>query len=168
VIARLREARATVPEPSMSTSSSDVTGQQELDGGLAEILADFPEVACAWVFGSRARGEARRDSDLDLGLLLRTRGKSAKDVYESVLTLAARAERLVGGARVDVVLLEDQGPIFCHRVLSEGRLVYDADPDRRIDFESDTYVRYFDFLPTYELAARTAAQGMRDWLEKRR
>lgn len=58
-----------------------------------------------------------------------------------------------------LVLLEAQGPIFQHRVLSEGRLVLDADRSRRIDFESDAYVRYFDFLPTYELAQDQALRG---------
>ena len=54
----------------------------ERDAGLAAILADFPEVAAAWLFGSRARGDARQGSDLDLGLLLRARSKTAQDVYE--------------------------------------------------------------------------------------
>jgi len=140
----------------------------ELDRALAGVLIQFPDIAAAWVFGSEARGTARPDSDLDVGLLLRTRGKTALDVYRDLSTLAARIEQVTHGRSVDVVLLESQGPIFQHQVLRQGRLVYDADPDRRIDFESDAYVRYFDFLPTHEIAARNAVQGMRDWLARRR
>jgi predicted nucleotidyltransferase len=140
---------------------------ERLDRALAAVLGEFPDVAAAWVFGSEARGEARPDSDLDLGILLRERGRTALDVYRDLSSIAAHAEATAPGRRVDVVLLEPQGPIFCHRVLREGRLVYDADPERRVDFESDTYVRYFDYLPTFELATRTAVAGMRDWLAKR-
>lgn len=139
-----------------------------LDRGIAEVLSDFPEIAAAWLFGSEARGEARPDSDLDIGLVFRERGATALDHDRDLLTIAARLEALVPGRPIDLVVLEPQGPIFCHRVLSHGRLVYDADPDRRVDFESDTYVRYFDFRPTYELAAKHALEGFKQWLEGRR
>jgi uncharacterized protein len=150
-----------------ATSHTPATGGT-LDAEIARVLADYPEIAAAWVFGSLARGTARSDSDLDVGVLYRARGKTVADVYRDLASIAARLEGLVASRKVDVVLLESQGPIFCHAVLREGRLVYDADPERRVDFESDTYVRYFDFLPTYEIATRNAVRGMRDWLEKRR
>jgi uncharacterized protein YutE (UPF0331/DUF86 family) len=41
-----------------------------------------------------------------------------------------------------------------------GRLVYEADADRRIDFESTTCVRAFDFLPTHELSVRGQREGL--------
>ena len=70
--------------------------------------------------------------------------------------------------RIDLVVLESQGPMFCHRVLSEGRRVYEADRERRVDFESDAYVRYFDFKPTWDIAARHAMAGLRRKLERQR
>lgn len=139
-----------------------------LDRRIAEVLAAFPEVAAAWLFGSEARGEARPDSDLDIGLVFHERGATALDHDEALLTIAARLEAVAPGRPIDLVVLEPQGPIFCHGVLSEGRLVYDGEPERRIDFESNTYVRYFDFLPTHELAARHALEGFKQWFEGRR
>ena len=35
---------------------------------LKTVLAQFPEVRHAWVFGSRATGQARRASDIDLAI----------------------------------------------------------------------------------------------------
>jgi uncharacterized protein len=139
-----------------------------LDRRIAEVRSGFPEVAAAWLFGSEARGTARPDSDVDIGLVFRERGATALDHDQALLIIAARLEAVTPGRPIDLVVLEPQGPIFFHRVLSEGRLVYDADPERRIDFESSTYVRYFDFRPTYELAARHALDGFRQWLEERR
>lgn len=139
-----------------------------LDERLAGALASFPEVAAAWLFGSVARGDERPDSDLDLGLVFRRRRETAVDHHRQIRALAGEAEDLAGGRLIDVVVLESQGPIFCHRVLSEARLVYEADRERRIDFESTTYVRYLDFLPTWELATRHALGGLRRLLDRER
>lgn len=144
------------------------TERSALDDAVAAVLSDFPEIAAAWVFGSEARGEPKPDSDVDIGLVFRRRGTTALDHHRDLRTIAARLEAATSGRLIDLVVLEPQGPVFCHRVLSEGRLVYDADPERRIDFESETYVRYFDFRPTWELANRHALDGFREWLDGRR
>jgi len=47
-------------------------------------------------------------------------------------------------------------------------LVYDIDFRHRVDFESDTCVRYFDFLPTHQIAERQALSGFRSWFEAQR
>ena len=144
------------------------TSGEPLDRALSRVLEAYPEVVAAWLFGSVARGEARPDSDLDLGIVLRRRGDTALDHHRRLRALAADLETVSEGRTIDLVVLESQGPIFCHRVLSEGRLVHDADRERRIDFESDTHVRYFDFLPTWRIAAGVALDGFRDWLQARR
>jgi hypothetical protein len=82
--------------------------------------------------------------------------------------MASRLEPLAPSGKVDVIALESQGPIFQHRVLAEGRLVYERDRERRIDFEPDAHVRYFDWKPTYEIARRHHRAGFRRWLESRR
>ncbi|MBI3268305.1 MAG: nucleotidyltransferase domain-containing protein [Planctomycetes bacterium] len=135
-----------------------------LVAGLRTTLSVYPELAAAYLFGSTARGDARPDSDLDVGLLLRRRGDTALSHHRLVGDLAGRLESLAGGRPIDLVLLEPQGPIFCHRVLLEGLLVYEADRDRRLDFESDTLSRAFDFRPTYELATKDKLENMRSWL----
>jgi predicted nucleotidyltransferase len=140
----------------------------EQDEALAAVFAHYPELAAAWVFGSVARGEARPDSDLDVGLLFRKRGDTALDHYRMLGDLASRLEQVVEGRSIDLVVLEPQGPIFCHRVLSEGRLVYDGDRDRRVDFVSDTISHYLDFQPTWERMAHGRIRAMRAWLESRR
>lgn len=140
----------------------------ELDRSIAAVLSRYPELACAWLFGSVARGDDGPASDLDVGLVFRRRGATARDHYRLLGDLASRLEESSGGRPVDLVVLEAQGPIFCHRVLSEGRLVYDADPDRRADFVSDTISRYLDFRPTWERMSRGHVAAISDWLEGRR
>lgn len=139
-----------------------------LDESIARVLHAFPDVTTAWLFGSEVRGEARADSDVDLALLLRDGRKTAREVYPALGRIAAELEQAAAGRRIDLVLLQAQGPVFQHRVLSEGRLVYDVDFRHRVDFESDACVRYFDFLPTHQIAERHALSGFRSWFEAHR
>ena len=131
---------------------------------LADVLSAFPEILVAYVFGSVIRGEADESSDLDIGVVLR-RGAELEGIRAALL--AAEVSRKTAYERVDVVDLVAQGPIFAHGVLCSGELVHEADPDRRVDFESETCSRAFDFRPTYEIATADKAAAMRKWLEER-
>lgn len=138
-----------------------------LAGLLRPAFAAHAEVAAAYVFGSVARGQARPDSDLDVGLVFARRNEDVRDHLDLIAQLADGISRLIGHERVDLVVLEPQGPIFCHKVLCDGRLIYEGDRDRRIDFESETIVRALDFRPTWELATRGKVAGVRRWLRER-
>ncbi len=131
---------------------------------VAPVFERFPESAAAYVFGSVARGQARPDSDLDIGVVFAQRGQSAHQHYRRIGDLISRLEQVVPPRPVDLVVLEDQGPVFCHRVLLEGALLYESNRERRVDFESETYIRALDFLPTYELATRGGVSAFRRWL----
>ncbi|HET9955203.1 MAG TPA: nucleotidyltransferase domain-containing protein [Polyangiaceae bacterium] len=139
-----------------------------LDPAIAGIIGKFPEIAAAWLFGSEARGDAGPTSDIDIALLFEKRGTTALQAYELLGRLAAQLERVAPGRGIDLVLIEQQGPVFQHRVLEEGRLVYDGDPRRRVDFESDAMVRFLDFEPSHRLASRYATAGLERWLEAQR
>src|SRR5688572_44263 len=135
---------------------------EELAARLAPIFAREPAVAVAYVFGSVARGEARPQSDLDIGVVYR---RDCRADHERIASkLAAEIGRAAGMEAVDVVDLEPQGPIFCHEVLRDGVRVYDADTERRVDFESETIIRALDFRPTYDLATRGKTAALRRWL----
>ncbi len=43
-----------------------------LESLKAALEAEDADLVCAWLFGSTARGEARADSDLDVGVLFET------------------------------------------------------------------------------------------------
>jgi len=135
---------------------------------MAPILAEYPVVAAAYLFGSCVRGELGDGSDVDVGLVLQRRGETALDHLRTLGELTARLEQATAPWPVDLVVLEPQGPLFCHRVLLEGRLIYEADRARRVDFESDTYVRAFDFRPTFELATRGKRAALKRWLAEYR
>lgn len=124
------------------------------------MLARAPQFAAAWVFGSVARGDARAESDLDLAILLR--GPESTDDARQLLALTPPLERHSPSGRVDVVVLGPQGAVFRHRVLREGILVYDADPEARFELEERTIRDYLDWKPTHDIAMRSTFAGLRD------
>lgn len=146
---------------------SDIPSPEELARIVRPVLAGHPTVAAAYLFGSVARGQAGPLSDLDIGLVY-CRGKSDRERWWETCEIGGELSRATGVEDIDAVDLEELGPIFCHRVLCEGVRLYEGDPDRRVDFESDTVVRSFDFRPTYEIATRGKVRALRAWLEGRR
>jgi len=133
---------------------------------IKTILAEFPDICAVYLFGSKVRGDDKTESDVDLGLVFRKRGKSRLEHNRMLGELASRLEQITYPHHVDLVSLEEQGPVFCLKVLQEGRLIFQSNRKRRIDFESDVYVRGLDFLPTYNLATRGRIAGFRRWLEQ--
>jgi len=114
-------------------------------GRLRDYFGEHAEgIACVWLFGSTARGEARTGSDVDVAVLL---------AADPEPTLAASGVRLADaleaalGAPVDVVLMNRAPVDLVHRVLRDGKLVVDADPARRIAFEVRSRSLYFDLKP---------------------
>ena len=80
---------------------------------LREWLESVPEVEFALLFGSRASGSSRKDSDWDVGVYLR-------DTCSSADRFALRRKMLAavpGRASVDLVVLNDVPPLLGHRAL---------------------------------------------------
>ena len=79
----------------------------------------MPEILFAYLYGSRARGDARPDSDWDVGVYLRE-DMTARERFKMRLRLDADLEDL---GRMDIAVLNDAPPFFCHRVIMGERLV---------------------------------------------
>jgi len=105
---------------------------------LADLIESDLDVSLAYLFGSVARGEARRGSDLDLAVLF-TRMPSPERIAEIVVA----AER-VAGRSVDLVVLNSAPPLLAHEVVSNGRLLVCRDDDERAAFEALATIRYLD------------------------
>lgn len=107
-------------------------GRDEICALLAEYFAQRDDVAAAYLFGSRVRGDERPDSDVDVGVFFRE--QTARDTLGALERQAAIASDLEGLLRlpVDVANLERVSPLVFHVLFEDARLVFDGDPDRRM------------------------------------
>ena len=133
---------------------------------MRPILASDPELAAARLFGSAARGELRPDSSVDVGVIFREKGRSSLTDHRLLGDLASRLEQVTAPRSVDVVVLSEQGAIFAHNALVEGKLILEADRERRVDFETDTVLQAFDFRPTWEIARSGQIEAMRRYVRE--
>ncbi len=86
---------------------------------IVRCLESRDEVLFAFLFGSRAGGRPRPDSDWDLALYVREE-LTARQRWDLRLRLAAELCEL---GPVDVVMLNDAPPLLAHRAIQGRRLV---------------------------------------------
>lgn len=101
-------------------------------------------VVAAYLFGSRARGTARKGSDVDLGVLFAEAPPTS--LHGPPSRIADALEQALA-AEVQVVALNTAPPDLVHRVLRDGVLVHEADRSARVRFEVARRREYLDLLP---------------------
>jgi uncharacterized protein YutE (UPF0331/DUF86 family)/predicted nucleotidyltransferase len=127
---------------------------------IQETLAPIQSVQVAYLFGSRARGTARPDSDLDLAIALprelddAQRGRIKLEVIDALTaTLGALGER------ADIVDLDRAGSAVAFAAIAQGRCAYVRDRPDRVRLEASIARRYDDERPYRELMHAAAIRA---------
>jgi predicted nucleotidyltransferase len=107
---------------------------------LVHVAAAIADIRALYVFGSRSSGQARSDSDLDVGVLYRTR-----QPLEAALTLEERLEETIGH-HVDVVDVA-RASAFLALEIVRGERVFCRDSTETDRFELYVLRRAGDLLP---------------------
>jgi uncharacterized protein len=104
--------------------------QEALDALVSRLVAAL-DPQMIWLFGSRARGDARPDSDFDLLVVAKADGADWSEDYDKVY-----APTMGSGIGTDVVPCDMEvyeaslglKTSFVRRIVDEGRMVYRSDP----------------------------------------
>jgi predicted nucleotidyltransferase len=125
---------------------------------IVTALTQHPYVLEAYLFGSQARGEARRMSDVDVAVYLDPELTPDKP-FGIAAELAADLIGALGRNDVDLVILNDAPPLLYHRVLRDGERLLSRDLARTTTREGQALSRYLDWKPQLEKFER--AQQLR-------
>jgi predicted nucleotidyltransferase len=132
-----------------------------LHAAIEGAVSGHPEIAAAYLYGSAVRGTATPLSDVDLGLLFREPEGSFRDRLATAVGIGSAIARDLSGVRVDARDLDELPLAIVGAVLTDGELVVSNDEERRVAFERDTRLRYFDFLPIHLGEVKEANASLR-------
>lgn len=92
-----------------------------IDAVLLDVLAHFPTLVLALVFGSAAQGRQRADSDLDIAVA----ANRALTATEKMDIIAALAERT--GRPIDLIDLKMVAEPLLGQIVRHGRRLFGSD-----------------------------------------
>lgn len=135
---------------------------QKIKKNITSVLRRHSEVSAAYIFGSVLNGYRRKESDVDIAVLLPERMSKSRR-FNLRLHLIAELSRAIKTDAVDVVVLNDVDSILLRdSVLREGVLIYEASEVDRVDFETRMMSLSFDFRPFLDFYnAAYVARGAR-------
>ena len=130
---------------------------------LTRRLGDDSSVRLAWLHGSRARGAARKESDIDIAVLLDDEhAASPSAIKDSIWRLAGALGREVPSDRLDLVLLNDAPALLRHRVIRDGVLLFARSDAERVRFVLRTIREYQDMEPRLHEHTRRRVERLRE------
>jgi predicted nucleotidyltransferase len=97
------------------------------------ILRDFPRAQAIYLFGSYARGDQHKGSDVDVAVLLPVDvALAAGDLRlsDAALNLSKLTKK-----DVDLVNLRHVSTVFQNQIIQTGKLLYTGDESARQEFE---------------------------------
>lgn len=123
-----------------------------LTARLAQALEPRPEVLEAYLFGSRARGNAHSRSDVDVAVYVDD-ARAAAGPFGYRADLTTHLMTALGTNAIDVVVLNGAPPLLYHRVLRDGVRLLSRDLPATTARAGYALSRYFDFLPQMDKMA---------------
>jgi len=118
---------------------------KNLQKRITKYFSKKKEVAAVYLFGSQIKGGARKNSDIDIGILFAKFNKKSLLTFPQVTYSSDLSESL--GKKVEVIDLGETRIDFAHRVITEGKLLLSNNDKERIKFEEKILDLYFDLKP---------------------
>ena len=144
----------------MSEQKKTGSGNTALIGKA--LLEEAPEgLISAYLFGSLAEGREHRESDVDVGVLLRRNLHPApEDRFRLRLRLSSSLTSVLGGRPADVVILNDAPPGLARRIVTEGRRILCSDEGEDHAFVRDVQLLAADLDPFLRRMRKVKLEAM--------
>ena len=110
---------------------------------IIELLNKQPHILFAYLFGSKVKGYANERSDLDIAVYF---NKSIKQNGRwPEFELEAEISRAIEATVQVTALNAPLSPVFGFEIIKDGVILFDRDPNLRIDFENRVLRHYHDW-----------------------
>jgi uncharacterized protein len=133
---------------------------EPLDEDITQAVQGLPGISVLVVFGSRAQGTQRPDSDLDVAVLPASPDSRARRHLQADVAVALAD--LAPEGRVDVILLDEADAVLRQRIMETGRVLINRDNESWKELRIRTMREYADG----EGARQLYRQAQRRRLEK--
>lgn len=127
--------------------------QKQVSSKIIKVLKKFfsdnknKEVLFCYLFGSQVTKNSVSESDVDLAIYLDE--SKSKKFSDNRLELTGEISKLLK-KQADIVVLNTAGLFLKYVILKQGKLIFEKNSDKRIDFELKSINEYFDFKPAME------------------
>jgi len=108
---------------------------------VAQVCSEYPEIVAAYLFGSAARDDLRKKSDIDVAVLL----DQPREKTFPLLSFISSLDKILG-CRVDVSVLNRSGELLKYEVRRTGKLIFERSPEVRKKFDILGRKTFEDFL----------------------
>ena len=123
----------------------EATNVEDLGARVLRALGGVPDLSTVVLFGSRAGGRPRPESDLDVAILPVSRTDVSRRKLQA--RVAAALADLAADGRVDVVFLDEAPELLRQRIMERGRVLLDREPERWRELRRRTMREHGDREP---------------------
>lgn len=116
-----------------------------LKSSFNKELAKDNFVIVAYLFGSFAKGNAGKLSDVDVAVLI-DYNIPQDDYFHIQIKLINKLEKMIK-CNTDVVILNSATPELIHQVIKYGKVIYQRSFNEKIAFEGKSISMYLDIKP---------------------
>lgn len=111
------------------------------------------DVVALYLFGSRAQGLSGPLSDYDFAVLMNNKGhRRGGEMYNQLYEiLSPLCPRTLKNDMIDIIFLLDTPLELRFHVIRYGKILFDAQPLRRLRFEVETQLLYNDYRPILDM-----------------
>lgn len=118
-------------------------------------------VSLAYLYGSSLTGLSHPWSDVDLALVVDP-DLSLQEQLKLIMRLDAELTDACGINNADIRVVNAAPIVLKGKVVTEGMLIYARNEETRVDFETSTRLRYFDYLPVHREFHETSLNVLRE------
>lgn len=113
--------------------------------GRIKKIFEKHKVSFAYLFGSQAENRAIKSSDFDFAVYINSESKTKR--FQNRLSLLQKLGEILPRPADVVVLNDTHSTTLRYSIVSEGKLIYEKNEGKRLDFELFTMNEYEEFVP---------------------